>query len=604
MATVKQLPARVDAECVAGDPFTATLTATSGVTTFSSPACTMTMGGGDSYTTDPGVPTASANGASLSTAWSAADTAALNTTTKPKVYKWSTKAIADGGSSFQWYGGTITVHPVGTAGVSTTTTTTASVVVGGATVNATVIAGTGAANAITVLDEGGYYDGDTAEEIFAELPLHFAPSINAAAAPYNVVAGTTDDQAPGINAAIAALPGGVGAVILPAGTIRTSTSIRYTGDGQVIRGWGKGATSIDYRGSGNAIESADTSTVIRRWGLEHLTVDIRSASGSSAAALSVENMRQGLATAVRLDAGGSGGSNVALKLVGGTTKTTYYNMFRDVDLASTVSCLDVGSQCNGNQFHGGVWEGAGSAFRILPTTATTDTLQFLGVNIATTGSTLGTVGSTAEASDISWIGCRVEPGSATTITFTSGKAKRNAIFGGSWTNITFTVTKSDGNVIFIPSAGIFQIDRQGASLARTLDLRDGGITFGDDSACNFYRSASSTIKSDASLQAVGSVTVAAGATEGILLAGRTISATGSSSNVSLNVDAKGTGTINLGYLVAAGGTRVEPLAGKVGFYGTTPITKPTVSGSRGSNAALASLITALANLGLLTDSSS
>lgn len=42
----------------------------------------------------------------------------------------------------------------------------------------------------------------------------------------------------------------------------------------------------------------------------------------------------------------------------------------------------------------------------------------------------------------------------------------------------------------------------------------------------------------------------------------------------------------------------------VGFYGTSPISKPTVSGSRGGNAALASLITALANLGLITDSSS
>jgi hypothetical protein len=41
---------------------------------------------------------------------------------------------------------------------------------------------------------------------------------------------------------------------------------------------------------------------------------------------------------------------------------------------------------------------------------------------------------------------------------------------------------------------------------------------------------------------------------------------------------------------------------KLGFFDTTPISKPTVSGSRGGNAALASLCTALANLGLITDS--
>jgi hypothetical protein len=43
---------------------------------------------------------------------------------------------------------------------------------------------------------------------------------------------------------------------------------------------------------------------------------------------------------------------------------------------------------------------------------------------------------------------------------------------------------------------------------------------------------------------------------------------------------------------------------KVGFYGATPTTKPTVTGSRGGNAALASLLTALAAQGLIVDGSS
>lgn len=41
----------------------------------------------------------------------------------------------------------------------------------------------------------------------------------------------------------------------------------------------------------------------------------------------------------------------------------------------------------------------------------------------------------------------------------------------------------------------------------------------------------------------------------------------------------------------------------LGFYGATAITKPAVTGSRGGNAALASLLTALANLGLITNNS-
>lgn len=40
----------------------------------------------------------------------------------------------------------------------------------------------------------------------------------------------------------------------------------------------------------------------------------------------------------------------------------------------------------------------------------------------------------------------------------------------------------------------------------------------------------------------------------------------------------------------------------IGFYGGIAIVKPTVTGSKGGNAALTSLMTALANLGLITDS--
>ena len=45
-----------------------------------------------------------------------------------------------------------------------------------------------------------------------------------------------------------------------------------------------------------------------------------------------------------------------------------------------------------------------------------------------------------------------------------------------------------------------------------------------------------------------------------------------------------------------------PTAALIGFYGTAPTAKPTVAGSKGGNAALASLLTALATLGLITDS--
>ncbi len=41
---------------------------------------------------------------------------------------------------------------------------------------------------------------------------------------------------------------------------------------------------------------------------------------------------------------------------------------------------------------------------------------------------------------------------------------------------------------------------------------------------------------------------------------------------------------------------------KLGFWGATPVIRQTATGSRGANAALASLLTALATEGLITDS--
>lgn len=81
---------------------------------------------------------------------------------------------------------------------------------------------------------------------------------------------------------------------------------------------------------------------------------------------------------------------------------------------------------------------------------------------------------------------------------------------------------------------------------------------------------------------------------------------GSAANVALILRSKGTSGVALqgganlvGLTVADNGA-----AATLGFYATSPIVKPTVTGSRGANAALASLLTQLAALGLLVDSSS
>ena len=58
--------------------------------------------------------------------------------------------------------------------------------------------------------------------------------------------------------------------------------------------------------------------------------------------------------------------------------------------------------------------------------------------------------------------------------------------------------------------------------------------------------------------------------------------------------------INIGTITATS-VKIGRGGQSIGFFATTPIAKPTVAGPRGGNVALQNLLTALANLGLITD---
>lgn len=71
----------------------------------------------------------------------------------------------------------------------------------------------------------------------------------------------------------------------------------------------------------------------------------------------------------------------------------------------------------------------------------------------------------------------------------------------------------------------------------------------------------------------------------------------------VNIGFIGTRTAHQLHLTTSDIARIKiGASGELHFSGGTPITKPTVSGSRGGNAALASALIAMANLGLITDS--
>lgn len=81
-----------------------------------------------------------------------------------------------------------------------------------------------------------------------------------------------------------------------------------------------------------------------------------------------------------------------------------------------------------------------------------------------------------------------------------------------------------------------------------------------------------------------------------------IAAAGSDANPGITLRGKGTGSSGLAD--SAGVLKVAANSTGLGFFAAAPVAKPTATGSRGANAALASLLTALSNLGLITDSTS
>jgi hypothetical protein len=151
MPTVSQLPAQLDAECVAGDPFS--IAVTSSGATITSPTVTLKNALGATITGT--VPTVTQVGAVTTVSFSSSTTAGLNTNlTRPVSVLWSLSALVDGAGPFQLVARRLTIYPVGTAGVSSTSSATLAVTVGGAAVSLAVAlggvnGGVGAASDVT-----------------------------------------------------------------------------------------------------------------------------------------------------------------------------------------------------------------------------------------------------------------------------------------------------------------------------------------------------------------------------------------------------------------------------------------------------------------------
>jgi hypothetical protein len=139
LGATRQLPKHHDLESVAGRPLTVSFTASTGVTTFGPPTCTITDEDGTQITTDPGQPVTSGAGTTtITAAWSTADTAALNTSRRTKRLRYTLAATADSNGPYDWISGEWVLHPIGVSAATTTAATVTGNIVLGSTITGDV----------------------------------------------------------------------------------------------------------------------------------------------------------------------------------------------------------------------------------------------------------------------------------------------------------------------------------------------------------------------------------------------------------------------------------------------------------------------------------
>jgi len=150
---------------------------------------------------------------------------------------------------------------------------------------------------------------------------------------------------------------------------------------------------------------------------------------------------------------------------------------------------------------------------------------------------------------------------------------------------------AEGNLAFSTTTQRITADMSNANHPFRLGFQSS--TANGETTLTFVPNGSSTVAGVKMYGAAGAANCAA------------LAVTVSGNNGIIDQNTVGSGTQGSLVLRVAGTTIVSlGSGGQLGFFTSGGTTKPTVTGSRGGNAALASLLTALAGFGLLTDSSS
>jgi hypothetical protein len=226
------------------------------------------------------------------------------------------------------------------------------------------------------------------------------------------------------------------------------------------------------------------------------------------------------------------------------------------------------------------------------------------INVST-GTTSGTRGDINLTSKYTYVNSTIYGNATVTTPYGNWGGSLN-IFGqdvtgydyGGFINIKAGSGEQDGGDLNLGSGDAISFGQAG----------DVYIKAGDaDIAGNLYISAGSTLTGNGY---GGSIYIRAGTGSGTGGGGNIAIIPGEKQTVTIK-SGPNNGSINLAFSDTSGTASIGSYGGistinvayqSIGFYNATPITKPTVTGSRATGAALVNLLTQLANIGLITDS--
>jgi parallel beta-helix repeat protein len=159
-------------------------------------------------------------------------------------------------------------------------------------------------------------------------------------------------------------------------------------------------------------------------------------------------------------------------------------------------------------------------------------------------------------------------------------------------------TNKTADTNFVGATNVYVANGANLPMLQTQNGAVSSPAYSFTSATNtgMYRTGGGNIAFAVNGEIQGAIHAASGAVNypvlrGSSTTGVTIFPEGTGANVTMALHGKGTS-----------GAQIAATGQPIGFIGTTPVAKQTVSGSRGGNAALESLLTALSNYGLVTDS--